>query len=260
MTEFTPPSERYSSFTSAASPAQQNGECPSSPVLPICPTQTWSKPRKAPTITPRSFTRFFTPKSTVERGRKIGASRKALRDITASAVNRKGRRTPRKDGIKLELFDDTAITIKTKKRKTYVPSSPYPSPDPSSPLKRVRKQSPELPEEDDTDEDVFNFNGEDKEPAEVGHSYSAHVDRLVRSEHISRLGRGLRQETGCPPRQMGTFHPDRSNAGSDEYQYETANLYTKPQDTHNCYNISLPSAHTIPFCTASCNSKRRYCG
>ena len=262
MTEATPcASQENVPSVRAVSPDQQDGEALSSPILPILPQQNCSKPRKAPTITPRSFTRFFTPKSTLERGGRIGASRRVLRDITASGANRKGRRTPTKDRIKLETCSGAADTSKAKKRKRYTPPSPDPSPDLSSPLKRIRKQSLYILGDDITDEELFQSDNEDKEATQSGHIHGAqnrHVDRIVHSKYQSHLGQRLRQETGGHVQQNWILNSSRSNAGSNDYQYETANFYTIPEDAHSCYNISTPSDHTIPFCTASCNSKLHY--
>lgn len=250
------------SSTRAASPENQDGEGLISPLLQILPTQTWSKPRKAPTITPRSFNRFFTPQSTFERGGRIGASRKALRDITALGVNRKGRRTPSNDRGKLNICFDTASMSNARKRKRYAKPSAYPSPDFSSPSKRGRKQSPDILADDDTDDDFYDNDKDNSEITRLGHSHRTpcqHVHRILPSKCRGHLGEGLHRETGSHIQQMGLLKPARSSAGSDEYQYETADLYSKPEDAHCCYNISTPSAHTIPFCTASCNSKHRYC-
>ena len=66
------------------------------------------KPKGKPTVTPRTFTRFFTPRSPAWRRKTVGASRKALQEITQGASN--GRSAKRmklaKDTVVLEGEDD----------------------------------------------------------------------------------------------------------------------------------------------------------
>jgi hypothetical protein len=63
-----------------------------------------TKPRRPPTVTPRTFTRFFTPRSSQE-SPKISTSRDALRTITNSAMNRIGT-TGRHSSKEGNLFGD----------------------------------------------------------------------------------------------------------------------------------------------------------
>lgn len=124
----------------------------SSPPLPIASSQCARKPKKRPTVTPRTFTRFFTPRSSLRKAKRIGASRQILRDITASATNRKApatRRTLTKDTVKLLNNDDDESEEISKKRKRRLPISPETTPDRSSPLKRIRRES--LASLDETD-------------------------------------------------------------------------------------------------------------
>ena len=145
--------DRQSSSSSQASSSQstnmsrsQNAEQspPPSPLLPPSSSQCSGKPKKRPTVTPRTFTRFFTPRSSLGRGKRIGASRQALREITASASNRRRlpqQRTP--TGETVECFGDEndAVEGTSKKRKRKTPASPDTIPGQSSPLKRIRHQS-----------------------------------------------------------------------------------------------------------------------
>jgi hypothetical protein len=48
-----------------------------------------TKPKRPPAVTPRSFTRFFTPRSSQE-SPKVSTSREALQTITSSVINRNG--------------------------------------------------------------------------------------------------------------------------------------------------------------------------
>lgn len=115
---------------------------PSSPLLPLTSSQCSEKPKKGPNVTPRTFKRFFTPKSSLSRDNKVGASRQALRDITVSASNRPQRASAVKDAIRsIEDIKGAFPEISKKKRKRQLPISPDTTPDRSSPLKRLKLPS-----------------------------------------------------------------------------------------------------------------------
>ena len=117
---------------------------PSSPIHASSQDTLVGKPKKEPTVTPRRFNRFFTPRTSSQRGKKPGKERVALGDITALATNRRGRkRRPdqdksiitcdEQDEIKLPKSGDFPLA---KKRKGLC--SPEATPERSSPLKRLR--------------------------------------------------------------------------------------------------------------------------
>lgn len=116
---------------------------PSSPLLPPTTSRQCSeKPKKGPNVTPRTFKRFFTPKSSLNRDNKVGASRQALRDITASASNRPQQRASAKDAVRgFEEIKGAFPEVSKKKRKRQIPISPDTTPDRSSPLKRLKLPS-----------------------------------------------------------------------------------------------------------------------
>ena len=255
MEEITPCASQENAVPIIERSPCEDGEAPSSPILPAFSHQSSNKPRKAPTITPRSFTRFFTPKSSLRRGGRIGASRKVLRDITATSANRKGqRKTEQHLGLgQAEAWSESAGTPGLKKRKRYNPPSPATTVDFSSPLKRIRNQSLHSLGDDETDEE------NDDEDASQPDSPNPSQDVLSRPDTYSKyrgfLGQQLRREVGDHARRIGTLSAGSRIIETYEYQHETANFYTKPEDAHSCHNIQSPLNHTIPFCTASCNSK-----
>lgn len=235
-----------------------NGEnLDSSPVLPSLGNQHVSKPRKAPTITPRSFTRFFTPKSSLDRGGRIGASRQALRDITASASNRKGRRTPTKDTIQLfnEYGEGTVGTSKRRKRR--IPDSPDVTPDRSSPLKRIRKQSLDISEDEGSDTGTVESRDDPEDPLRRCDRQPKTMVPIIGSKYRGAQGRCLRREIGIHGSASERWCLGPSVGISKDWQQETTSFLTRPEDAHVCMNVAAPSEHTIPFCTASCNSKFR---
>ena len=236
----------------------EDGENPSSPILPNLVQPTSDKPRKAPTITPRTFTRFFTPKSSLRRGGRIGASRRVLRDITATGANRKTRKKTEIDIGQAEPWSDPGATPRVNKRKRYTPPSPATTVDFSSPLKRVHKESLDILADHGSSEEVGKSEDEDDDSSQDGSPRAGHdapIKPITYSRYRASLGQGLRREIGDHARV--TCSPSASSriTRAYEYQHETASFYTKPVDAHDCHNISTPSSHTIPFCTASCNSE-----
>ncbi|KAL9125989.1 MAG: hypothetical protein Q9217_004884 [Psora testacea] len=229
----------------------------SSPVLPTFERQHASKPRKAPTITPRSFTRFFTPKSSLERSGKIGASRQALRDITVSGANRKGRSICRKDPAQTYEGGSVESTsgIKRKRRTSYYPN---PTPDLSSPLKRLRNQSLELSEDDSGDEETVGYHDHAEGPHEKDIILPAWCkpigDPILWSKCLDVLGRDLHREISGHVRKPRVSTIRSGSFTSKDWQYETTDFFTKPDDTHVTMNVATPSDRTIPFCTASCTT------
>ena len=227
----------------------------SSPVLPALGKQHGSKPRKAPTITPRSFTRFFTPKSSLERGGRIGASRQVLRDITASASNRKRRRTPTKDTITISRDDVEGIVGGSKRRKRQIPDSQDVTPDRSSPLKRIRNQSLEISEDEGSDTGTIESRDDGEHPFRRSSRQSKSIERIIGSRYRGSQGQYLRREIGINSRGSETWGLAHNDGMLKEWQRETTNFSTRPEDAFVCMNVGAPSEHTIPFCTASCNSE-----
>src|ERR1700753_4052466 len=104
------------------------------------------KPRRPPPITPKRFTKFFTPRRTGSSTQYSTASRR-LRDITHSAINRASTRRirskPHFQATKAHRESNILTPDTTpKKRKAENSSSP---PCVSSPIKRTRFSSVEIP-------------------------------------------------------------------------------------------------------------------
>ena len=105
-----------------------------------------SRRKQLPTVTPRRFKKFFTPRSSLRRNVKVSTARQALRDITTGDSNRKSlgrRRSPKVDEV--QIFQDGNETREhsSRKRKRLHPHTPDPTPELSSPLKRSRAVSVE---------------------------------------------------------------------------------------------------------------------
>ena len=255
MEDQTPQGSQENPLSSCA--ASTNGEnLGSSPVLPSLSKQHGSKPRKPPTITPRSFTRFFTPKSSLERGGRIGASRQALRDITASASNRKGRRIPTKDTIQI-FAENGDRTTRGLRRKRKVPDSVDVTPDRSSPLKRIRNQSLEISEDEDSGTESIQSRDDAEGLLRRYGRQPKSIERIIGSNYRGGQGQYLRREIGAHGRASSNWCLGRGAGFAQEWQQETTKFSTRPKDAYVSMNVATPSDHTIPFCTASCNSKLR---
>ncbi|KAL8653811.1 MAG: hypothetical protein Q9226_003694, partial [Calogaya cf. arnoldii] len=218
---------------------------------PIRPSETHgSKPKARPTVTPRTFTRFFTPRSFSTRSGKLGASRQALKDITASAANRKKdvrSRAIQQDTI--SILEDTAPVPARKKRKTQ--DSLLPNVIGSSPLKRVSAPASKLTP-NDTEDDLDWDEDEEKSHLPQGRvtdQASQCTKPIVRSRQRGAVAGLLHRELAlnAPMHRLPLCH------GNDP-QYETANFYTTPKDLHVCDNLGEPTQQAIPFCVASCNT------
>ena len=181
----------------------------SSPIHPLS-GQIPEKPKRKATVTPRTFTRFFTPRSSLGRKGKIGKSRKILRDITESGSNRNGGSGHRRnvdDKIHaLEEGDDDdgdGFVDIPPKRKRYQPLSPEPTPNLSSPLKRMRSQSLGIQE----DEAIYDQSFQTSNGADDEYSADQGQDRRPSGKHIMWRRRGLSSMTFS--RELGETHRNR---------------------------------------------------
>lgn len=266
MTDSTP-----STRAAKASESTENND----PLLSSPPRSTIGKERRVPSITPRKFQRFFTPRSRVSS--KPSAVRKALHDLTAPALNRD--QAPASSPLKpiseeqlgAPIEDELPDYRTAKRRKTqHTPSrSHLPSPLPtspgllatpdirpglSSPIRHVKfrpNRRMDVDHHDGVSED------EDDEPPLP----SPKLKRIV-PLHTRGLGGQLVQRMSgdaC----LGRPVPGRHNLMIPpgiflltcilDWRTDTAKFYSKPEDVH------LSSSHegarrAIPFCTTSSHS------
>ena len=169
-----------------------------------------SRIRKKATVTPRTFTRFFTPRSMLENGKIIGGSRQALRDITASTVNKNiTRKALHCKKATTGFSNDIGFKdIRIQKRKAL--DTPETTPERCSPSKKCRQgsfsgSSVEIglldsllsDSEDECNQEEGNSDDEDPEEVESQPIYSPKP--LIRSRYHGQLGRVLRREVNNPP-------------------------------------------------------------
>lgn len=225
------------------------------------------KLKKPPPVTPKRFTRFFTPRSLVneeEIAEFLSESGRQLRDITRSAITNS--RNAEQDSKKTVLFADisddqeennaTATPQTSLRRKRKILPSPESSPVQPSPSKRFRSRSWARQDVQVFDEEAFSDeDSEDEQEDEEDEEECAPIQRLQSTGVAMRLL--LRSFGG--PRAVGRGRIRDSCIGKDsqssytvqllttvDWQPQTANFYTRPEDTYT-YKTA------IPFCTARCN-------
>lgn len=199
------------------------------------------KPKKPPTVTPKRFNKFFTPRSSTLSGRGGRQSKagRQLRDITQNGINRRKAGTP---GVDFgddadELF--TARPLKRRKQSLDMPSSPPQS----SPLRKVEPTNDRI----DIDEDdcmSVSAMADDDLP-----------DLMQRLEPFPKPIRRLRhtgQSHRILQRSFGGFEStSRGFRGPEhcvDWHTETSDFVSLPQDLYSFRGSALP------FCTASCNT------
>ncbi|KAJ6113579.1 hypothetical protein N7523_006896 [Penicillium sp. IBT 18751x] len=234
-------------------------EIPSSPPSVISEAGGGRRPRKPPTVTPRSFRRFFTPRSLLNSGNASGVktSRQALRALTSPAVNRLGPAFTRssKAGSPSSphhgLPEDVPRTPSRKRKHSF---SSVVSPLQSSPLKKVRVRSPvgDDVEQRSTirDIDLTSTRGRFREPTPPSPPKRRPVSPISRSRALQTSGSlFMRTVQGSRAGRMIL----RSTAGAS-WQDLTSNFHSRPEDRHSCTSYAADGQMALPFCNASCNT------
>ncbi|KAJ5670376.1 uncharacterized protein N7477_005739 [Penicillium maclennaniae] len=234
-------------------------EIPSSPPSVISEAGGGRRPRKPPTVTPRSFRRFFTPRSLLNSGNASGVktSRQALRALTSPAVNRLGPAFTRssKAGSPSSphhgLSEDVPRTPSRKRKHSF---SSVVSPLQSSPLKKVRVRSPvgDDVEQRTTirDIDLTSTRGRFREPTPSSPPKRRPVSPISRSRALQTSGSlFMRTVQGSRAGRMIL----RSTAGAS-WQDLTSNFHSRPEDRHSCTSYAADGQIALPFCNASCNT------
>ena len=100
------------------------------------------KMKRPPTITPKRFTRFFTPRQTTHGLRPTGKSGRQLRDITQNAVNRRRRDKTSRNEKATKSDDEIAQAPQESRKRRKLIASPESSPLRSSPSKHANAVLP----------------------------------------------------------------------------------------------------------------------
>src|SRR2546423_1208823 len=227
---------------------------------------------RPPTITPRRFTKFFTPRE-VNGHRSVRTSRAALQNISGPALNKRANTKPRQ---RAEYGDDTQpqpAKPRGQKRKlslTLAGESLHSTP--CSPTAFFLPSSQGIPDDQEAKStlascspsrhvDIF-------EDDNRGEEFSTEDEGAILEDHESSSDEELPK---CPParavRQYRTIstsasilssrlsgvRPNTEPCSSNLWQYETSAFHSGPSDVHSCASLSGPGM-TLPFCTASCNT------
>ncbi|KAM5442577.1 hypothetical protein MferCBS31731_002456 [Microsporum ferrugineum] len=209
------------------------------------------KPKKKPPVTPRSFRRFFTPRSSLNapntRSRSI---RNALQEITSSpALNRLGPAfpsVPDSNECTSSPCQDPFRTPSKRRKLSFCGSSSPPLQ--SSPLRRVRIVPPNFDDESPRRSSLF-------APVEDDLSQLESPVEILQMPAPLRRSRALAQAS--PSLHLRSFGISRSSkrtiraSNGANWQDETASFYSQPEDNHPCWKGEYP---VTPYCTASCNT------
>ena len=223
------------------------------------------KERRNPSITPRKFRQFFTPRSRVSS--KPSAARRALRDLTAPALNRcQTPSSPLKPISESNgLYDASTGAASRGHKRRKMQHTPETSPlqpsflEPSPVLPNLPTNRPDLlssplgsphARESSLDFDDFDDGDYDDELP---------LAQLPMRGPVPLTSRGM---SGQLAQRMtggmsGVGHRSMSCPVAD-WRNETAGFCSSREDFHLCTSHER-AARCIPFCAASCHSKFSLC-
>ncbi|KAI0810659.1 WD40-repeat-containing domain protein [Xylaria sp. FL0064] len=218
------------------------------------PRQRSGKERKDPSITPRKFKRFFTPRSSRVPSQ-LSPARKALRDLGASTVNQRYQApalsSPLKPLFEEDLQDEESeppsCRLSKRRKIQHTPDSSPIRPSPVtvshsfeagllSPIRSLASSQEICEETDDdcSDDDVSTPSHPPK--------------RLLPLSNRGLAGQLAQRELGGLPR---AGHAYMSYPAAD-WRIDTADFYSRPDDVHTCISHE-GHGQCIPFCTATCH-------
>ncbi|KFY18388.1 hypothetical protein V493_08654, partial [Pseudogymnoascus sp. VKM F-4281 (FW-2241)] len=224
-----------------------------------------SKEKRMTSITPRKFTRFFTPRSHGPSA--AGSSRRILFDVTTPANNRRGvQSSPIRPPNTIADQENSPISFTRDMKRRKLLHTPEPTlTEKSSPCddpfsshfgditpeygfssgfaaEGSERSTCELSTYPDCSDDVPRCTISEEPSA------GSYVLPIRRSASRGLAGNLLRSRHGSIPSRRS----DTSSPISD-WQDETASFYSRPEDTHFCSSLEGPD-RCIPFCVASCNT------
>jgi hypothetical protein len=239
--------------------------------------------KKPPPITPRRFTKFFTPRQLNTQG-SVRTSRRALRTISGAALNKRAKYTNAKLGDEDGDGDEDAAatgSTPTKKRKLFLDSANHSLP--SSPIKRTDtfpSSSQEVPDELNAsavshekssacvmragEDEVDGDEKDDDEKAkrvEEDEDEDYHLDEDSRDEKCrpwlhkpaTRKYERIYDSSELLHSRISGRRTKLVDWDSTIWQEEVSDFMSDSFDVHQC-NSLYTSSMTLPFCVASCNS------
>ncbi|RFU34939.1 hypothetical protein B7463_g1426, partial [Scytalidium lignicola] len=190
---------------------------------PLSNGRSGRKERRNPSITPRKFNKFFTPRTT-----RVSSGRHALYDITPPANNRSGiQSSPLRPfrAINGQENSPTGFTRELKRRKLLHTTEP--SPDRSN----VDKKLQDI-------EFLANSSSELRDE-----------NLIIPMEARGFAGRFMQLSIGAPIKSRR----QRFTYPVNDWRDGTASFYSKPTDVHMCMGIG-GQERCIPFCASGCNT------
>ncbi|KAB8233826.1 WD40 repeat domain-containing protein [Aspergillus alliaceus] len=230
-------------------------ELPSSPPSIVSDAGVRRKPKKPPPVTPRSFRKFFTPRSMLNGGSNtsdVRTNRQALKALSSPAVNRLGPAFTRTLKA-VETRPEPSDILRTPSRKRKFSFSSISSPFQSSPLRKVRVRHP-IQDNEEVNVTVRDLEvGSEVQTSELKPHDTVkplrQVSPIRRSQALQTSGQlFMRNVTGARANRVTI----RANSGTD-WQNLTSTFYSRPSDSHTCAS-STGDRLALPFCTASCNT------
>ena len=183
----------------APSPCQDLSSDPatfiSSPSHPSSQSKT-GKPKKQPTVTPRRFRRFFTPRITLRKDNRPRVSRLVLGNLSEAAANGRRRIGPPTQMRRAKISEDNLSRSKGSKRKGMY--SPLTTPEQHTPVKRRRETSSETESATQHAREGQHSDVSDNDYEEVRRTVLNLPKPVVRSRYRGALGILSRRELNLP--------------------------------------------------------------
>lgn len=231
---------------------------PSSIPVPTSPSRRiHRKQKKPPPITPRSFNRFFTPRSSLNTRSSVRTSRTALEEITSSALNASKSSTEKGESlfggalIRNEASFEIQSSPPLERKRKLSMSSMVSSSQCSTPARRLRVSFPDSSPVIDVFEDAPYSSPlrarSNYERAPLVHRRP--IEPIRKSSVLTKLGGLTLRSVAARARTTLT-----AEMGYD-WQSETGSFYSDAESSHACVSHSNANTHALPFCSASCNSK-----
>ncbi|KAI0872740.1 WD40-repeat-containing domain protein [Hypoxylon argillaceum] len=218
------------------------------------PRQRSGKERKDPSITPRKFKRFFTPRSRSRVPSQLSPARKALRDLGAPTINQRYQ-TPAPSSPLRPVFEEEPEDEDLMLQSYQVPKRRKIQHTPESSPIRLLPTGLSYGLEAGLLSPIQSLSSS-QELCDVDDEYSD--EELLLSSYpskplVSLPSRGLagqlaQRELGGLPRAGRSY----MSFPAADWRIDTANFYTRPDDVHTCVSHEGPG-QCIPFCTATCH-------
>lgn len=218
------------------------------------------RPKKPPPITPRRFTKFFTPRL-FNGHRAVRTSRTALQSISGPALNQRAnnkRSGPVQNDRDVSLNPGKPRGQKRKLSFTSAESTPY------RPTAFFLPSSQELPDDSEAKNaltahspcrqlDIFEDGGVHEEEITEDEEDEDEATWACLPRPAVRRYTTIGTSTSLLSARLAGRRMRTETCASNLWQHETSAFYSGPSDVYTCTSLQDPGM-TLPFCTASCNT------